>query len=81
MNLRNRLNGEKEDAGNKITFSLDGEKWADVSYSCDVVSLATFLLNLVDIGNKLLIDEWIPENVVEVIHEKWREDVKNLSTK
>jgi len=81
MNLRNTLRGEKEEQKNTITFSLDGETWTEISYTCDSISLATFLLNLVDVWNRMLEDEALPQWVIDEIRNKWKEDIENLSTK
>ena len=81
MNLRNTLNGEKEHGDNTITFSLNWDEWTNVSYTCDSVSLASFLLNIVDLGDRLLKDEWFPDGLIEAIHNQWKESIDNLSTK
>lgn len=81
MNLRNTLRGEKEQEENTITFSLNWETWTHVSYSCDAVSLASFLLNLIDIGNRMLSDEDFPQDIADKIRAKWKEETENLSTK
>lgn len=79
MNLRNTIIWEKEEE--KITFSLNGDKWTQVSYSCNWFALASFLLNLIDIWEHIMQDEEFPEQIKDEIYKKWKEGIDNLYTK
>lgn len=79
MNLRNTIRWEKEEE-DKITFVFEWD-WADCDVQCDGKQLANFLLNLLDIGKRMLDDTYLPAEVVAMIHKKWKADVKDLSKK
>ena len=80
MSLRTKLTGKEESDKDYITFEMT-EDWVNASYSCGEYELAQFLLNIIDVADRLLHDENIPDGIVDAIHQKWGEQVKILSKK
>lgn len=80
MNFRDKLTGKEEADKSYIKFELSDD-WVHTSYECEEFELAQFCLNIIDIAERILTDENIPDGIVDAIHQKWEEQVKILSKK